>query len=205
MEYLSKSRLHIVCSEQLFNAGKPFLPEFSNYKFGGHLRPTYTVAWWSYQAIPCNRANGVLRPVICGTGWKSFLSQMVYHINQFKTIHDSAHIWLEPWYKQHFVDITFMISISTVSLHFISQYNVMLMHESAPICHRFNWWISTSLSIWWQSSANRKHQDYLLLRKSKVLKHIGDSNMSQTKKKGKITLLPVEMHLKGVGVTYNSE
>ena len=50
----------MVCSEQLVDARKRLLPEFSKYKFGGQLRPTNMVARWSFRAIPGNRANGVV-------------------------------------------------------------------------------------------------------------------------------------------------
>ena len=50
-----------VCSEQLVDAGKHLLPEFSEYKFGGQLRHTNVVAWRSFRAIPGNRVNGVVK------------------------------------------------------------------------------------------------------------------------------------------------
>ena len=50
-----------VCSEQLVDAGKHLLPEFSEYKFGGQLRHTNVVAWRSFRAVPGNRANGVVK------------------------------------------------------------------------------------------------------------------------------------------------
>ena len=37
------------------------LPECSKCNFGGQLRPTNTVARWSFRAIPGNRANGVVK------------------------------------------------------------------------------------------------------------------------------------------------
>ena len=60
-ERLSKLRSHRVCSEQLVDARKRLLPEFSKYKFGGQLWPTNMVARWSFRAILGNRANGVVK------------------------------------------------------------------------------------------------------------------------------------------------
>ena len=60
-ERLSKPRSHRVCSEQLVDARKRLLPEFSKYKFGGQLQPTNMVARWSFRASPGNRANGVVK------------------------------------------------------------------------------------------------------------------------------------------------
>ena len=60
-EHPSKSRAHRMCSEQLFDAGKRLLPEFSWYKFCGQFQPTNAVARRSFRAISGNRANGVVK------------------------------------------------------------------------------------------------------------------------------------------------
>ena len=75
-EHLSKSRAHRVCSEQLFDAGKRLLSDFSKYKFGGQLRHTNMVARRSFRAIPGNRANGVVK------AWDQFVVGV--HQTQFK-------------------------------------------------------------------------------------------------------------------------
>ena len=63
LQNTSQNRERISCAvpEQLFDAGKRLLPEFSKTKFGGQLRPTITVAWRSFRPIPGNRANGVVK------------------------------------------------------------------------------------------------------------------------------------------------
>ena len=56
----NQERISCAVPEQLFDAGKRLFPEFKKNKFGGQLRPTITVARWSFRPIPGNRANGVV-------------------------------------------------------------------------------------------------------------------------------------------------
>ena len=55
----------MVCCDQLFDAGKSLLPEFSKYKLSGQLRPINAVARRSFRAIPGNRANGAVKACRC--------------------------------------------------------------------------------------------------------------------------------------------
>ena len=90
----SQERISCAVPEQLFDAGKRLLPEFSKTKFGGQLRPTITVARRSFRPIPGNRANGVVK-ACCSCSFlymKTYLGHVAWTYNDISFKGNISHL-----------------------------------------------------------------------------------------------------------------